>query len=90
MQYSISLESFATYVAVVNITDASLFGQWTITLTSIAPYSIRVLGDSEIMFTGELVYYNPRGMDEINDFKPLAGEISVALLSMECILCTDL
>jgi len=74
MEYSISLESFATYIAVINITDASLFGQWTITLTSLGPFSIHVMGDSELMFISELVYTNPSGMDEINDLKPLVGK----------------
>ena len=82
MQYSISLESVATYIAVVNITDASLSGQWTITLTSQGSYSVHVMGNSELMFTSELIYTNPSGMDEINDLKPLAGKISESVLSL--------
>jgi len=87
MEYSISLESLSTYIAVINITDTSLFGQWTITLTAQGPYSIHVMGDSELMFISELVYTNPSGMDEINDLKPLVGKICSSVCASKYYVC---
>ena len=86
-QYSLSLESDATYIAVVNITNATLFGQWAITLTFQGPYSIHIVGNSELFIISELVATNPSGRDGINDFKPLIGKVFLYKSYIWTLLC---
>jgi len=82
VQYSVSVNSSSLYIATVNTTDSTMYGQWTITLTSQGTYSIQVLGDGELTLISKIITANPSNNDDIDDFKPLGGKMLITVESI--------
>lgn len=72
-QYS-EYRSGTLFIASINITDPTLYGQWTISLMSQGSYCIQILGDGELTFSTEVITTHPNTTDDINDLKPLVGK----------------
>ena len=49
--YQVSVQTSETFVAMVNVSDSSLYGEWQLSLTSFGSYSIRITAVSDLDFT---------------------------------------
>ena len=78
MQYSVSHNSRSLYIATIDITDSTLYGQWRVTLESMGAYNIQVLGNSELSFISKIITATSSG-DDIDDLKPLGGKTLITL-----------
>ena len=58
--YLVSVNTFETYVAVVNVSDSSLYGEWQLIVTfSSGSYNVRITAVSDLDFTYSLFRLNP-------------------------------
>ena len=58
--YLVSVNTPETYVAMVNVSDSSLFGEWQLNLDSFSgSYNIRITVVSDLDFTYSLFRLNP-------------------------------
>lgn len=73
VKYSVSHNSKSLYIATLDITDTTLYGQWTVTVESVGAYRIQVLGNGELSFISKIITATSNG-DDINDLKPLGGK----------------
>lgn len=74
-QYSPSLDTATSYIATVNITEVTLYGQWRITIESQGFFNIQVLGNSELIVSTHLFTNGPNNASDIGDVKPLQGRM---------------
>ena len=54
-----------------NITEATLYGQWNITIKSEGSFTVQVLGYSELIISTQIFTTGPNGGEGIGDQKPL-------------------
>ena len=74
-QHSISLDSDTAYIATINITEDALYGQWRIIIDSQESFSVQILGNSGLVISTQLFTSNSNGGGNIDDTKPLEGEV---------------
>ena len=74
--YQVSVQTSETYVAMVNVSDSSLYGEWQLNLTSSGSYSIRITAVSDLDFTYTPYRLNPTSNFGFVSFEgnPLEGD----------------
>lgn len=75
-EYTISLNTAASYVSQLNVTSNALRGNWTITIQSQGSYSIQVQGISEVTIAREYYQVDSSSVYGFSSFtgKPLQGK----------------
>lgn len=73
--FQVSVQTSETYVATVNVSDSSLYGEWQLSLTSSGSYNIRITAVSDLDFTYTLYRVNPTSNFGFMSFEgnPLEG-----------------
>ena len=75
-QYFSPVNSTTLYTATINITEATLYGQWNITIESEGSITIQVLGYSELIISIQIFTTGPNGGEDIGDPKPLESKVA--------------
>ena len=87
--YQVSVSTFETYLAIVNVSDSSLYGEWQLNITSVGSYNIRITAASDLDFTYTLYRLDPTsnfGFASLEQ-NPLEGNphLAVNYTCMHCI-----
>ena len=80
--YQVSVQTSETFVAMVNVSDSSLYGEWQLSLTSFGSYSIRITAVSDLDFTYTLFRLDPTSSLGFVSFEgnPLEGDTCVIII----------
>ncbi len=76
--YQLTVDTFDSYVAIVNVSESSLLGQWQLRLRTYGgPYTIRITAVSDLDFVYTLYRLDPSSNFGFVSFEgnPLAGTI---------------
>ena len=57
--FLVSVNTAQTYIAIVNVSDSSLYGEWQLNISSFGSYSIRITAVSDLDFTNTLYRPDP-------------------------------
>ena len=79
-EYSISLDSNTTYVATINLTEATLYGQWILMIQSQGSYSVSIREFSTLIVSTDTRTIRSDSNYEnydVTDLKPLEGIYSI-------------
>ena len=76
-QYFSTVNSATLYVATINITENTLYGQWRISIESEGFFTVKVLGNSELIISTQTFTSGPNGGEDIGDPKPLESKVQL-------------
>ena len=81
-QYSVSLQTPTSFIAILTINDSSLRGHWQISLESDNFYNILVSASSDLSFTSDLLTFDTSSSYGFSSVvgKPLNGEYTFTML----------
>ena len=73
--YSVTLQSSSLYIATINITSESLYGEWIISL-AVGSYDVTIHAISDLSFTVDLLAFDPTSTYGFSTVvgKPLNGK----------------
>lgn len=87
--YSVSLQSFTSYIATINVSDSVLYGVWQLNLTVFSgPYTVRIAAITNLTFDYTLYRIDPSsnyGFTTVEG-NPREGKLHVAV----SLLCVEL
>ena len=80
--FQVSVQTSETYIAIVNVSDSSLYGEWQLSLTSSGSYSIRITAVSDLDFTYTLYRLDPTSNFGFVSFagNPLEGDQCLVII----------
>lgn len=75
LQYSVSLQSFSTFIATLNINSTSLRGEWKMMLAEGNTYDVVIYAISDLSFSSKLFRFDPTSSFGFSAIvgKPLSG-----------------
>ena len=87
--YSVSLQSFTSYIATINVSDSALYGEWQLNLTVYSgPYTVRIAAITNLTFEYTLYRIDPSSSYGITTIEgnPQQGKLYMAV----SLLCVEL
>ena len=76
-QYVSPVNSSTLYIATINTTDNTLYGQWRIAIESEGFFTVQVLGNSELLTSTQIFTIGLNGSEDIGDPKPLESKVKL-------------
>lgn len=75
-QYFTSLNTTTSYIATIDITGNTSYGQWVIRIKSQGFFDVQVLANSQLIISTHVFTSSPNGGGDIDDLKPLESKIT--------------